>query len=467
MLAVFTKNNDSTSYTKILFVCFILIVCGRLLIYWRNFQKPQTKLIRFSIFLTEFKSNCLYQAKGKYIFALPNCTSYEVNQRYQVVARAIPMNDNQRFLLKNIDVILFIPIQNNFFLDFFQSNLFARYLRQLHRHMIALIHSTFSRHFSPLSATLATSLVLGGQTSPLSKWQRDEFIALGLAHLVAVSGTHLHLFVFFFQGICLFGKHRRLLGIVTILVAIIFSWLAGNPASALRALLMLIFSLIASNFLRCFSNQFYYLFLSALLMLLLGESYLSGAGLYLSLTATFAVIFAGLMHKDFAYQRAWREQCFQLVYVAHWQKLIFCFCSAIKRLLLTALLVQLLILPVQIFFFNNFNPLSFVASAFFSVLFSFFILSLIVLAVLTLIFGYWWWGQQLILAPLALLIKIPLELTLGFISFIADYFSLFTFSFSAVPWYFYLFYLCLLFTCLFYYSHWRLNNLNYADDSVF
>lgn len=466
-MIVFGQKIDSRKYIKILFVCFILIILYRLLILWRNMQKSFSEPIIFDFYLTEIKYNCLYQANGKYIFVLPNCAAYETNRQYRVIAKTKLSSDNGSVFHKNIDITSFTPIKKNSLLDFFQLNTIGTYLRQSRKDMISLIRSTFNRHFSPLSASLAVSLVLGSQTSPLPKWQRHEFITLGLSHLVAVSGTHLHLFIFFFQGLFAFTKRRRLLCIMTISVAIIFSWLVGNPASALRALLMLILTLIVGNFLLSSANQFYNLFLSVLLILLLGENYFSGAGLYLSLAATLAVIIASLVYRDLTRHRLWREQSFLLIHGVSWQNIIFRFYSLIKQLLQTALFVQFLILPVQIYFFKTFSPLNFVTSAFFSALFAFFILSLIVLAALTLIFGYWWWGQQLIIAPLALLIRIPLELSLGLISFIVDFFSLFTFSAFSLPWYIYLLYLFLLINGAFFYRHWRSHRFDYADNPIF
>lgn len=461
------KKTDSCKYTKIFFVCLIMLLFFRLIFFWRNMQKQSKTAFSFDFYLSRIDRNCYYQAKGIYSFELPNCATYELNRDYLVVARQSLATDNDKQYLKNIDVMSFTPIKQNTILGFFHLKFMSKYLRQFREGVIALIKSTFYRHFSPLSAPLMVGLVFGNQTSPLPKWQREEFITLGLSHLIAVSGTHLTIFIFLFNSLFISAKHCRLFGVVVIIAACFFSWLAGNPASALRALFMLVFTLITRNFLLSFLNQFYNLFLTVLLMLLLEVNYLGNAGFYLSVSSTLAVLMATLFICDRQDVRLWRECCWQLKFTNYRSILIFRFCSFIKQLLLTALFAQLLILPVQVYFFKTFNLLSFVSSAFFSVLFAFFILAAICLSVLVIIFGYWWWGQQIIIAPLALLIKVPLELILDFISFISAFFSPFTISQLVFPWYFYFVYLLLMMVATLIYCRWRRRRFNYADNSIF
>ena len=445
-------NHVHYRYIKAALVLLILLFCGYSYNFYRNLFSPASEYLQFDFYLPQVSENCYYQAKSRYSFILPNCSNYQPGHHYHVKARLPRKTDNEFDYYKKIDILEFNLIEANrifafFHLDTLRANLAVLRLRWQHK-----IIEVFAEYFSFDGAYLATSLVLGSKVKPLPPVLRDEFIILGLSHLVTVSGFHLHLLMLFISGGASDFLPLKLKFFALLFWGCFYSWLVGNPPSLLRALLMLIFTLICRTFLFKYPTSFYLLFQTVIWLVFTQENYLINIGFLLSISATFGVLLACRWW-------SWRDLSKgdivpfpQLIAGKIYPLWLVKIYLGIKRVLFVSLVVQLITLPVQIFFFQLINPAGFILSALFSWLLAPLILMCFTIAILSLMVSDYFYLRQWLLAPLSLVAKVLLDWVLQYVHQVSALFSPLVMRNLVVFWPYWLIYYLLIF-CLFYY--WR------------
>lgn len=188
-------------------------------------------------------------------------------------------------------------------------------------------------------AGVAAAMVLG-EKSALTDETRTLYQESGIAHLLAISGLHISLI-----GMGLFAVLRRYVipmraaAVVTAAVLFLYGELTGFSVSAQRAVWMM-FCYLAAYFLGERYDVYCALALSAFLQLLMHPLVLFEAGFMLSYGTVFGI---AVFVEDFQKQ-------------AEESKNIFC--SAVIRAFLGSLGIQIVTLPVLLYYYFEFNPYS-------------------------------------------------------------------------------------------------------------
>lgn len=146
-----------------------------------------------------------------------------------------------------------------------------------------------SRHLPPDEASLLGSLLLGSGASPIDPETSDAFRALGLGHLLAVSGAQILIIVGVLKQLCQGLGLRRRVAIPLCMMAIVFyGMMTGLPPSVVRAIVMACLSLAVWGARRQ-SRQWVPLALAVWGMLMYHPAWLFDLGFQFSVIATFAL----------------------------------------------------------------------------------------------------------------------------------------------------------------------------------
>ncbi len=136
-------------------------------------------------------------------------------------------------------------------------------------------------------AGLISAILIGDKTDFATK-DRESFTAVGLAHVVAVSGMHLS----FLSGFIIFFLGRRKTAVLIIPILILFTLVVGAPPSVVRALIMQII-LIMAPILRGEADSINSLSVALVLILLFNPYAVMDVGLQLSFLSTLGIITLG------------------------------------------------------------------------------------------------------------------------------------------------------------------------------
>ncbi|PWV98407.1 competence protein ComEC [Paenibacillus cellulosilyticus] len=183
-----------------------------------------------------------------------------------------------------------------------------------------------------------------------------QFSALGLTHILAISGLHVAVFLYAVHAILRMvrlSRERSLL--VMAALTPLYVLLSGASPSVVRAGLMAVIGLIAA-----YSNRLkdglHLLSASAILMLLWNPSYIHNVGFQLSYLVTAGLIVGVSPMRALLPQ--WRRG------------------KAMLDLVVVTLVAQLVSFPVSIYYFNQWNPLSIPANFVFVPFISFVVMPL-------------------------------------------------------------------------------------------
>lgn len=221
--------------------------------------------------------------------------------------------------------------------------------------------STFYKTMPLESATMVSSLVFGSKASPVSQEIQVNFTNLGLAHVLAASGMQISLIMVL--GMFLTKKLRlNLLAgtLLTSLTIIFYMFLTGFPPSILRAgLLNLIVLFIALK--KETADTFKILLLVSIGLTVWSPLILFDIGFQFSVIATFALLYVSPVIVE------------KLEFLP----------PVIAEIVAMILSAQVLVLPLQLFYFGQFSYLFLPAN----IIASIFVDLLTYLAILTLTAG--------------------------------------------------------------------------------
>jgi competence protein ComEC len=183
-----------------------------------------------------------------------------------------------------------------------------------------------------------------------------QFSALGLTHILAISGLHVAVFLYVLHTSLRFlriSQERSLL--IMAALTPLYVMLSGSSPSVVRAGLMAVIGLLAAYANRL-KDGLHLLSASAILMLLWNPSYIHNVGFQLSYLVT-----AGLI-VGVSPVRALLPQCKRG--------------KAMFDLIAVTIVSQLVSFPISIYYFNQWNPLSIPANFVFVPLISFIVMPL-------------------------------------------------------------------------------------------
>jgi competence protein ComEC len=245
-------------------------------------------------------------------------------------------------------MIIWSFFDNNFFLASLNSWLtFCEGLKQLflERVMGFLKEPYFS---------FLVSLILGGE---LDKEQDiyQHFKNLGLLHLLSISGYNINIIFNFTRVILGNFFSRRLLNIILFGALLLYLCLIGGGISILRASFMLGFSLVGGGFLFRQTKSLLSLLLVCLLFILFDSSAPSSLSFQFSVGATLAILLIYPQFRSFFISKRSNLTFTKRKMI---QRLSFYF----KDAFLLNIAILFVVLPLQLYYFGQFNYLSLLAN---------------------------------------------------------------------------------------------------------
>ena len=187
---------------------------------------------------------------------------------------------------------------------------------------------------------LAQALALGGHYSELGEEQMKEFSYTGLIHILSISGSHIALLLALVYGLGrLIKLRKRTCLILGIIVACIYCGIVGGDAPVLRATMMSILMCIAYIKGRLYQAK-QALCICAILCLIYDPFSLFDVSFQLSFGATYGLLIWGKV----LYER--------IQWLPRWLKMPLVLCVS----------AQLLILPLQLYYFHYISIASLLAA---------------------------------------------------------------------------------------------------------
>ncbi len=235
----------------------------------------------------------------------------------------------------------------------------------------------------PSASALVTALTVGDK-SRISQQSWDSFRALGINHLVAISGLHVGMIVmlvYWSSGrlwrlsdlACQWVPAPRLQAVVGLIAAVLYAGMAGFSLPTQRALVMIAVVLLA-RILLINMQAFRQLAIAVFILLLWEPPAVSAPGFWLSFMAVTA-IFLSMAKKDDSTQESSTPTTGQRLLLKT------------RELLLMQWNITLLLLPFSLLFFKQVSIVSAVANLVLIPLFSFFVVPAALLMTLLNLLG--------------------------------------------------------------------------------
>lgn len=184
------------------------------------------------------------------------------------------------------------------------------------------------------SASLVAGITVGAKSS-LSYNFKTKLNNTGTSHIVVASGTNVTILAGFLMSMFITKLSRKKTLILTIISIWLYTFIAGFEAPIIRASIMSTVAFVAIIFGRV-ANSLRYTFLTALVMLIFVPRWLTDIGFLLSFSTTISII----------------------LFQSKLNTLLHFLPEILKEDLTTTLSAQAGSLPIILFFFGKFNPLS-------------------------------------------------------------------------------------------------------------
>lgn len=202
------------------------------------------------------------------------------------------------------------------------------------------IDKTIAHNLEGPQQVLAQALALGGHYSELGEDTMKDFSYTGLIHILSISGSHIALLLALVYGLGRLIKLRKRTSLIMgILVACMYSGVVGGDAPVVRATMMSILMCIAYIKGRLYQAK-QALCISAILCLIYDPISLFDVSFQLSFGATYGLLIWGKV----LYER--------IQWLPRWLKMPLVLCVS----------AQLLILPLQLYYFHYISIASLLAA---------------------------------------------------------------------------------------------------------
>lgn len=254
----------------------------------------------------------------------------------------------------------------------------------------------------PDQAAFLGGLILGRSVG-FSQELRDEFKATGTTHLVALSGYNVSIIVVAMASLLGFWFSRRVIFIVTTLAIIAFVLMTGAEASVIRAAIMGVILLVSERAGRPFLMRNAIALAATVMVVLNPNVLLFDVGFQLSFFAFLGIVYlqpAIISFFNFSLEPG----------VFGWRKN-----------LITTTAAQLMVLPLLLYYFGFFSPISFITN-----------LLIVGFIPYTMLFGPLIYLGHLISPLLGIFISLPARVFLGYELGVIHFFSKLSFGVSLV-----------------------------------
>jgi len=210
-----------------------------------------------------------------------------------------------------------------------------------------ILTGSFSIHKYPPQVQNLINALMFGQRQDMEKEMNTDYINAGVIHVLAISGLHFTLLFAIFNRLLAPLKRIRKFGATGHFIAILvlmwlFALITGLSASVVRAVVMFSF-LMTGELLARRINTLNSLAISALVLLLAKPSFLFDAGFQLSYMAVLGIVLLQPFYKK------WKHSKYTLI-------------AKTQDLIAVSLAAQLFVLPISLYYFNQFPLLFLVAN---------------------------------------------------------------------------------------------------------
>lgn len=245
------------------------------------------------------------------------------------------------------------------------------FLTKLQLRVSKHIKYSLDKSLSVKNSGTLKSIILGDKTHLDEDYIKD-FRKLGLSHILAVSGLHIGIiFASIMNVFALFKVHKRIAMMYSLLIIWIYASLIGFPPSVLRASIMFSF-LILARLIHVRYDAVNILSFAGLIMLVYRTSYLFSIGFQLSFLATLTI----------------------LIFIPKLQEIISIKNPKLKSATVVVIAAQIGVLPISLYYFNEFQTLSVISNVIIAPLLS-----------ISIVIGF-------IIIPLSLF-SVPLSIAVG------------------------------------------------------
>ncbi len=201
-----------------------------------------------------------------------------------------------------------------------------------------LINSFEEHNYSPEVMNVIKALLLG-QRQDMDKDIYQDYIDAGVVHILAISGLHIgilfYILTLLLKPLTHFNKKGKLMQLLFILSFLwCFAVIAGLSASVVRAVVMFSFVSIGLYFNRN-ANTFNSIAVSMLALLLVKPAFLFDVGFQLSYAAVFAIV--------------WMQPLYRKIKISKYKAI-----NYFADVVVISLVAQLGVLPLSLYYFNQF-----------------------------------------------------------------------------------------------------------------
>lgn len=344
-------------------------------------------------------------ATGKILLTTPKNTEllhlgdvFIIADTPQVITKSLnPYQFDYAEYMKKQDVFHQLRLDGNYIKAGIIKN-FNYYIGQLREKFIG----SFAMHkFNPQVQQTLNALLLG-QRQDMDAATADNYKNAGVLHILAISGLHFsvlfYILTMLFRPLNLMNRNGRLLHLIGILSILWgFAFITGLSASVVRSVVMFSFISVGQYFNRN-ANIYNSLALSMMVLLVVKPEFLFDAGFQLSYLSVFAIV--------------WFEPYYKKIKISEYKAV-----NYFSDTLLISLAAQIGVLPLSLYYFNQF-PLLFLIANLIVIPLSNIVL---VLGLIVLLFNFIWADAAIVIGKA---LELLVECMNGFIAWIASFDSL-------------------------------------------
>lgn len=256
----------------------------------------------------------------------------------EVAPPASPYQFDYRRYMARQNVFHKIRLKNNYFKAGAESGFNTR-IRQLRDKLIG----SFNIHHYPVTVQHLINALLFGQRQDMEQEITNDYTNAGVVHILAISGLHFTLLFLMLNWLLAPLKRIKHFGTPAHLAAIlgfmwVFAFITGLSASVVRSVVMFSFLMVGEALNRRVSI-YNSLAVSALILLLTKPAFLFDAGFQLSYMAVLGIVWLQPLYKNKLKSK------YRLINMA-------------RDLVMVSLTAQIAVLPLSLYYFNQF-PLLF------------------------------------------------------------------------------------------------------------
>ncbi|MBL7124270.1 MAG: ComEC/Rec2 family competence protein [Actinobacteria bacterium] len=166
---------------------------------------------------------------------------------------------------------------------------FKYHIFSLRQKVVNCLENIYYRNLCYENACIAEAVILGNRNN-VPGYLLDNFKKSGVFHVLAISGLHISIFMYFFVFLMKKINFSHVFIGFIILFLILYNLIVGQRASMLRATIMIVFVIFANELKREYSSQII-LYNTYIIMMLFNPAFLIDIGFWLSFCSIAAIVF--------------------------------------------------------------------------------------------------------------------------------------------------------------------------------